>query len=293
MLLGIVGDSGSGKSTLIRGIAALFGLENVTEICLDDYHLYDRVTRARLGLTALNPAANNLSLMCTHLRGLQAGLPIFKPIYDHSIGTFAPAEWVMPRSIVIVHGLFTLFTPELASLFDLSIYLTPEEELRLNWKVQRDTQKRGYDLEEVLRQIEERRPDAAAFIEPQQARADLVVSFHRPYPGASFEPLAAQLFRRAGAHTSQLQEWANTSLDYQQLTDGEMLIIPATLEASRIHSLERQWQSKAGLVMSQENKLGQYQTPEGEWRQSCSLILTQSLIAGCLLQQHDPALMVA
>jgi hypothetical protein len=246
-----------------------------------------------MGITALNPAANNLNLMCTHLRGLRAGLPIFKPVYDHSSGTFAPAEWVMPRSIVIVHGLFTLFTPELASLFDLSIYLKPEEELRLNWKVQRDTQKRGYDLEEVLRQIEERRADAATFIEPQQAWADLVVSFQRPYPDAPFEPLAAQLFRRAEANTLPLQEWANPSLDYRQLTEGELLVIPATLEVSRTHSLERYWQSKAGLVMSQENKLGQYQTPEGEWRQSCSLILTQSLIAGCLLQQRDPALMVA
>ena len=34
--------------------------------------------------------------------------------------------------------------------YDVKIYLDPEEELRVKWKMHRDTTKRGYTREEVL-----------------------------------------------------------------------------------------------------------------------------------------------
>lgn len=178
--LGVVGDSGSGKTTLIRGLYDIFGQENVTDICLDDYHRYDREQRKQLGITALNPAANHLLLMAKHLLKARNGEAILKPVYDHSTGTFGTPELILPRKIVIVHGLFTLYSPQFARLFDLGIYLDPSEELRTNWKIRRDTNKRGYSLPQVLTQIEERRADAVAYIHPQKANADMVISFHEP-----------------------------------------------------------------------------------------------------------------
>jgi len=46
IILGIVGDSAAGKTTLTRCIAQVLGEENVTVICTDDYHRYDRKQRA-------------------------------------------------------------------------------------------------------------------------------------------------------------------------------------------------------------------------------------------------------
>jgi len=178
--LGVVGDSGSGKSTLIRGLHDIFGRENVTDICLDDYHRYDREQRKQLGITALNPTANHLLLMAKHLLKARNGEAILKPVYDHSTGTFGTPELILPRKIVIVHGLFTLYSPQFARLFDLGIYLDPSEDLRTNWKIRRDTNKRGYNLAQVLTQIEERRADAATYIHPQRTNADMVISFHQP-----------------------------------------------------------------------------------------------------------------
>ncbi|MBE9013310.1 zeta toxin family protein, partial [Pseudanabaenaceae cyanobacterium LEGE 13415] len=54
IILGIVGDSAAGKTTLTRGIAEVLGEENVTIICTDDYHKYDRTERAQIGITALH-----------------------------------------------------------------------------------------------------------------------------------------------------------------------------------------------------------------------------------------------
>jgi phosphoribulokinase len=292
-MLGIVGDSGSGKSTLIQGLLALFPNHSITEICLDDYHSYDRATRTRLGLTALDPAANNLQLMTGQLRCLREGIPIFKPTYNHATGTFGPEEWVMPGEIIVVHGLFTLFSAELTDLFDLGIYLDPEPELRLAWKIRRDTRKRGYRLEEVLNQIEARRPDAAAYIEPQQANADLVVSFRRSNPAVSDEILDAQLYRRAQSRSAALQTWANPSLSYLRLSEGEYLKIPAQLDNLAALALEWHWQKLAGLEADSGLNLGLYQGANGQWRRSFSLSLTQLLIAGSLLEERKSAMLVA
>ena len=53
IILGIVGDSAAGKTTLTRGIAQVLGPENVTLICTDDYHRYDRQQRATYSQTSL------------------------------------------------------------------------------------------------------------------------------------------------------------------------------------------------------------------------------------------------
>jgi len=53
IILGIVGDSAAGKTTLTKGVAQVLGEENVTVICTDDYHHYDRRQRAELGITPL------------------------------------------------------------------------------------------------------------------------------------------------------------------------------------------------------------------------------------------------
>lgn len=73
ILLGIVGDSAAGKTTLTKGIAQVLGVDNVTVICTDDYHRYDRAQRKQLGITALHPDANYLDIMQQHLRLLRAG----------------------------------------------------------------------------------------------------------------------------------------------------------------------------------------------------------------------------
>ncbi len=73
LLVAVCGDSGSGKTTLTDGMVRVFGRERITHICLDDYHLLDRATRMRAGITALHPDANNFALMTEHLRCLALG----------------------------------------------------------------------------------------------------------------------------------------------------------------------------------------------------------------------------
>ncbi len=59
IILGIVGDSAAGKTTLSRGIAQILGNAEVSVLCTDDYHRYNRQQRRALGITPLNPFSNH------------------------------------------------------------------------------------------------------------------------------------------------------------------------------------------------------------------------------------------
>jgi phosphoribulokinase len=179
IFVGIGGDSGSGKTTLASAFFSLFGRERITAICLDDYHSLDRRQRSLVGLTALNPRANNFALMEEQVWSLKRGESILKPVYDHSDGTLRPPEVVEPREVVIMQGLHPFLIPGVRHAFDLRVWLDPEPDLRIEWKLQRDVAKRGYAREQVLAELEARRPDAEAYVNPQRQYADMVVRFYR------------------------------------------------------------------------------------------------------------------
>jgi len=178
IILGIVGDSAAGKTTLTKGIAQVLGPENVTLICTDDYHRYDRQQRAEIGITALHPDCNHLDIMQQHLSLLRTGQPILKPVYSHKTGTFEPPQYVKPNKFVIIEGLLGYSTRIAREAYDVKVYLAPPESLRAQWKVKRDTQKRGYTPEQVLAELEKREPDSENFIRPQRQWSDIVVSFY-------------------------------------------------------------------------------------------------------------------
>lgn len=180
IILGIVGDSAAGKTTLTKGIAQVLGEQDVTVICTDDYHRYDRHQRAEKGISALHPDCNYLDIIQQHLGLLRTGQPILKPIYNHSSGTFDPPEYIKPTKFVIVEGLLGYSTRGMRDSYDVKVYLAPPEELRYAWKIKRDTSKRGYTKEQVLDQIRKRESDSDAFIRPQRQWADVVVTFYPP-----------------------------------------------------------------------------------------------------------------
>ena len=180
IILGIVGDSAAGKTTLTRGIAQVLGPENVTLICTDDYHRYDRQQRAEIGITALHPDCNYLDIMQQHLSLLSTGQSILKPVYSHKTGTFEPPQYIKPNKFVIIEGLLGYSTRAVRDAYDVKVYLAPPESLRSQWKVKRDTLKRGYTPEQVLAELEKREPDSEQFIRPQRQWSDMVVSFYPP-----------------------------------------------------------------------------------------------------------------
>jgi phosphoribulokinase len=199
-MLGVVGDGASGRATLVRGVVRLLGGGGVTPICLDDYHRYSRAERRRLALPETDPSANNLELMAEHLATLRTGGTIQKPVYDHRNGSLIGPETVSATNLIIAYGLFALTPPELAALFDLTVYLEPDEDLHQRWRLERDVAERGYTSDEVRSWQAERDRAAARFVHGQRSGADLVVRFHPPAIGpTSPDHLDVTIIARHGA----------------------------------------------------------------------------------------------
>jgi len=146
-----------------------------TVICLDDYHLNDRNGRKESGLTALDLAENNFDLMFEQVKALKNGDTISKPIYNHVNGTLDTPETIEATPIIIFEGLHPMADERVRSLLDFSLYLDISDEVKLNWKVQRDMEERGHSLESILASIEARKPDFDAFVAPQKEFADLTI----------------------------------------------------------------------------------------------------------------------
>ena len=283
ILLGVVGDSAAGKTTLTRGLVRVLGEESVTHICVDDYHRYDRRQRAERNITPLHPECNYMDIMAQHLSHLRAAEPFLKPVYQHHDGTFGPLARVDPKRFSVVEGLLGYYNDELRSLFDVRIYLSPPEDLRRKWKVQRDCSRRGYTTDQVLSELDRREPDSEAFIRPQQQYADIVVSF-LPNAGGDQEHLDAQLLLRPTLKHPDFRSvldgeaGASGGIGITE-SNGELLLhIPGRLERERAEAIEEMiWASLHFASHLRSDRLGEF-TIGNDLHRSESLALIQLLV---------------
>jgi len=180
IILGIVGDSAAGKTTLTAGLSQILGPDKVVAMCTDDYHRYSRRERQENGISALDPKGNYIDILEQHIHALRRGEAILKPVYNHDGGTLDAPEYIEPKEYVILEGLLGYSTRALRDCYDVKVYLEPQEDLRVKWKIQRDTSKRRYTVEQVKETLVRRMDKSINFIQPQRTFADMVVTFYPP-----------------------------------------------------------------------------------------------------------------
>jgi phosphoribulokinase len=301
VLLALAGDSASGKSTLSRGIEFILGVGRVGRVCTDDYHRYDRATRAELRVTPLAHEADRMDLMAEHLRALAGGDPVRKPTYDHHTGTFGDEEVVDPGEIVIVEGLLPLADRSVRDAIDVAVFLEPDETLRRRWKLDRDVFERGYSPKDVVAELQRREVDAAQYIRPQRAYADVVVRFHGRADTTDDAHLAARVVVRPTLPFPALRELlgafrarGETPVRWSVRTDrrGPMSVLdidgdcPPGLGAELEEAL---WSSLHPDERLQRDRIGMIKRPGREPERSESLALTQLLIVSHLVGAFDGA----
>jgi phosphoribulokinase len=281
IILGVVGDSASGKTTITKGLVEILGKDAVTHIGTDDYHKYDRTERAENGLTPLHPDCNHMDIIAQHVHHLRNGEPILKPVYQHHDGTFGRPVHVAPKRFVVIEGLLGYHTDELASAYDVRVYLAPPEDLRREWKIKRDSTKRGYTEQQVHDDLDKREPDSAAFIRPQEQKADLVVSFRHGELGDSDHLDAVLTMREGLAHPdlSVIEEGADDGITLEDgAGDTRCLYVPGSVDRDRGAAIEEAiWEKMQFASHLRTERLGEF-TVGDDVHRSESLAIVQVLI---------------
>jgi phosphoribulokinase len=220
-IFGVAGDSGSGKTTLSSGIERILGEDIVASFSMDDYHSLDRRQRSVLGITPLNPKANNLELLADHLEALHRGEAVDKPVYNHTNGKIKDTVPFQPAPVIIVEGLHPFYTERLRSLTDFKIFVDPSRDVKRLWKVRRDVGDRGYDVSQVMKEILQREPDYKLYVDIQKIYAEIVIKIQE----SRFNPPLLQVGSRPELYSLRL---------IQQMLDWPIPEVDLTIDLSKI-----------------------------------------------------------
>jgi uridine kinase/ribulose-5-phosphate 4-epimerase/fuculose-1-phosphate aldolase len=180
----VSGSSGVGKTTLSKLIESVIGVDKVVCLSGDDLHKWERDNCAWNTKTHLNPESNVLHVGHEHIVSLMNGESVLRVQYNHDTGKFDPPVKIEPKQCVLYEGLHALYHKPTSDLADVKIFVDTDTELKTEWKIKRDTKKRGYTEDQVIDTMKRRIHDEELYITPQRKNADIIVKFTKDRMGS-------------------------------------------------------------------------------------------------------------
>ncbi|MGB0454890.1 MAG: uridine kinase [Bacteriovoracaceae bacterium] len=178
-LIGIAGGSGSGKTTFAKKL--MNGLEeHISLIHMDSYYNNELSSELFFDDGSANfdhPEAFDWPLIASHLTDLRNGQPIDCPIYDFKTNSRTnETERVVPKDIIILEGIYSLFDQSIREILNLSCFLLVDADIRLIRRLHRDFNERGRSFDSIIAQYYKTvRPMHKKYIEPQKDHADVII----------------------------------------------------------------------------------------------------------------------
>ena len=178
-IVGISGGSGSGKTMFAEKLKEEFGEKRITIINQDSYYkdLSHMSFNERCKQNFDHPNAIDFDLFLLHIKDLIVGKKIDMPIYDLSRHLRSNDMITIKPSLVIVLDGTLLFTQsQLNDIMDIKIFLDVPDDLRLSYRIKRDTKERGRTVESIMNQYANTvRPMYDQFIYPSKNSADIIL----------------------------------------------------------------------------------------------------------------------
>jgi len=170
-IIGIVGGSGSGKTTVTKRIIDELTIDKVALI-EQDYYYKDQshmTMDERVKTNYDHPNAFDNELLYNHLLELIEGKAVELPVYDYVNHTRSDGKKHQePRDVIIIEGMFGLYSEKLRELMDIKIFVDTPSDLRILRRLLRDINERGRTLISV-------RPMHEKYIKPTKQYADIII----------------------------------------------------------------------------------------------------------------------
>lgn len=176
MIIGICGGSGSGKTTLLNKLKAEFKDLEPSIISLDNYYLpIEQQEKDENGKVNFDlPTALDRQKISADLSRVINGETIkIKEYHFNSPPDLISYITIHPSEIMIIEGLFILHYEEIRKLLEIAIFVQLDPEIQLQRRILRDSQTRGYSMDEILYQWENHvLPCYEYYIQPYQPHAN-------------------------------------------------------------------------------------------------------------------------
>jgi uridine kinase len=184
-IVGITGGSASGKTTFLRRLLASFPEQDICLISQDNYYHPREIQQIDVnGVTNFDlPGSIDSAAYAADVLQISQGQEVRRPEYTFNNPNATPSELVFrPAPIVVVEGIFVFYFEEVAKLLDLKVYIDAREHVKLQRRIVRDRDERGYDLEDVLyRYTNHVAPTYEKYIKPFKQDADIVIPNNRHF----------------------------------------------------------------------------------------------------------------
>ena len=178
-IIGIVGGSGSGKTTVTKRIIDELTIDKVALI-EQDYYYKDQshmTMDERVKTNYDHPNAFDNELLYNQLLELIEGKAVELPVYDYVKHTRSnEKKHQEPRDVIIIEGMFGLYSEKLRELMDIKIFVDTPSDLRILRRLLRDINERGRTVESVINQyLISVRPMYEKYIKPTKQYADIII----------------------------------------------------------------------------------------------------------------------
>jgi len=179
LIVGIAGGSGSGKTTLLRALLNHFPKEAIALISQDNYYkpITDQEADSNGVINFDLPSSIDRDHYTRDLTNLMSDKPIEKIEYNFNNPNWKPIPIsVQPAPVIIMEGLFVFHFDEVRRLLDYKVFLDAHHETRLERRIRRDGEERGYPENEVRYQWDNHvRPAEVQYMEPYRPSCDLII----------------------------------------------------------------------------------------------------------------------
>lgn len=196
-MIGIAGGSGSGKTSFIKALYGGLPEGSLALVSQDNYyHPREKQEKDRNGRENFDlPTSIDQSHFESDIQALVAGNPITKLEYTFNNDAREPESIVVnPAPIIVTEGLFIFHYEKIRSMIDLAIFIDAPNHIRLQRRIHRDLEERGYPEEVVKYQWENHVvPAEEQYLYPYKDTVDLIINNE-----LSFDGQLSELIKKLG-----------------------------------------------------------------------------------------------
>lgn len=179
-VVGIAGGSASGKTSFLHQLKEMLPAGTVSIISQDNYYKpkveqqLDENGEVNFDL----PTSIDKDAFFIDIQKLLNGESIRFHEYTFNNSERAPREIIIdPAPIIVVEGLFVFHYPEIRHLLDLRLYLDVREDIKLQRRIKRDRDERGYPEAVVRYQWEHHvLPSFKKFLKPYRDDSHIIIT---------------------------------------------------------------------------------------------------------------------